>query len=738
MSKPVFNLPVLVPGQTTKQLLEGEVNRVIGALYSVANPEDRERAEDAGNRAEEAADRTDLSAADAASSAANAASSAAIAESSAIAAGAPIYPDNDAGLAATISGQFFYVPELGGLAVVENLAGEAARRGFLGQPIFAIRSTLEAAVAAGYSPQHGTVINAGGVQYLRVEGDDDVLGGLPGWLPFAIVSVDAFEEAGAADSSAAWSAAVNYLAALGGGVLVGKAGHEYIAQGIPLRENVYFDLRGVKIRLPAGPTQPMFKAPEGYNSFDGTGMIAGGIIGGTLDGIDKSQNGIDFQDIGRLERFWLQDVYMSNFDHCYIGSGNDRRPIILGCQFLDSNVGVRVLTNHPHIRYCDFRRCDVGLQGAINDLDCIGSVFRSCRAGVEPLGSNNIRNSLFVGCAFHGCTDKGAEVTGTTTFSSCRFHGGPGSDYGLVVRGTGNRIVGNYFGYDDNIDGFNVAPLDIRVTGSQTDNLVVTGNHFQGSPNSVSQIIFSGTGGQLMRSGNITGNSFRLSSGRKAFLALSGVVAHPVFANNTFTLLGSGYTSEDGIIEIASLGSSGGNFTGNSFFGTVSQPDCRAIKLSNANLSIITDNKFRNFSNAIEISSGMGGIRFDNNVGAQEEFLGQLPARNRTGRITLSDNTAVAVTIYGTGIRGALIDMFAHQKTFDGVRVWVRVGGAPDEARVVSNNSLGTITSLNGMILDGTTGSEGSFNVSSSGSLVYFENRTGANVDFTYIMNVSN
>lgn len=563
------------------------------------------------------------------------------------------------------------------------------------------------------------------------------LGG--GWVPFGDVTALHFGARidGRANDSAAWSAAANWLAGIGGGNLYpGKPGVS-IAQDIPIRERVYFMLAGCEIRHPASRTAPMFYAPTGYGSFDGAGMQAGGIIGGTFDGIDRAQNCIDFSRVGRLERYWIEDCTFNNFDHCYYGSGNDRRPMILGCQMLDSNVAVRVITNHPHIRYCDFRRCNVGIQGSINDLDCLGTVFRSCGAGIEPIEGGGIRNSLFVGCAFHGNVEKAAEVTGTTTFDGCRFHGGTTSKVGVIVRGNGHKITNCYFGYDATSDGFTEAAISIDVSGTNTDNLIISGNSFQGSQTSDAAIRFTGTGGQMSRSMAVTGNTFRLQPGCKAFVAPAGIIAHPVFADNTFTILGGSYGVDDGLIEITSMGSTGGNFTGNSFFATTSITEGYCLKLPDVTGSIITSNKFRNFVNAIQTDGGTGSARFADNVGCEDAFQGYVPIRSISGTLTLADNTAVEIPMPGFGNRAALIDIVGHGTSMAGGRAWGRVNSS-QIARIINNVPGDLMESANNTVLTGTTGTDGAFTVSTSGGSVYFENRIGSSVSFTYAMMVSN
>ena len=119
----------------------------------------------------------------ASASAASASDSDASAQASAIVAGAPIFSDTATGLAGTSSGGFFYVPEFGGLRAYENDDGTAVPGPFVGQPVFALLSTFQAAIAAGYDPVPGTVIHAGGYSYLRVAGATGIAA-LPGWRVF--------------------------------------------------------------------------------------------------------------------------------------------------------------------------------------------------------------------------------------------------------------------------------------------------------------------------------------------------------------------------------------------------------------------------------------------------------------------------------------------------------------------------------------------------------------------------
>jgi hypothetical protein len=195
----LLGVGVTGPGQIFSYLTEGQYNDVLAAATSAEEDATAAAASaatalgysttaagsaaDAATSASEAA-ASALTAADeasdAASSAASAASNAASSESSAIAAGAPIYADTTAGLAATSDGGFFYVPANGALNLYENDGGSEALSAVIGYPDFATLSVFKAAVAAGYTPPLGRSHKVNGADYVY----DDLttfIPGLSGW-----------------------------------------------------------------------------------------------------------------------------------------------------------------------------------------------------------------------------------------------------------------------------------------------------------------------------------------------------------------------------------------------------------------------------------------------------------------------------------------------------------------------------------------------------------------------------
>lgn len=193
----------------------------------------------------------DQSAQSAASSAASASSFAAQAAANSVAAGALIYSSTAAGITATTSGQFFYVPEFGGLAVFQNQSGSAVRAGVLGKPSFTLRSTLVAAVSATYTPDAGTVVDAGGLSYVRTTGAT-AIPDLAGWLPFGDVTPEHFGAVG--DGVTDDSAAINAASAAveKGGNLVFAKNKTYLAGSIIRIETAgKVDLNGSTLKASA-------------------------------------------------------------------------------------------------------------------------------------------------------------------------------------------------------------------------------------------------------------------------------------------------------------------------------------------------------------------------------------------------------------------------------------------------------------------------------------------------------
>ena len=416
---------------------------------------------------------------------------------------------------------------------------------------------------------------------------------------------------GSTDDSDAWTEAIEYLDGIGGGTIDASPGATYIVEGLPLAERVYINLNGAILRLPSSPTAAMFIAPSGFtDNGDNSGFQGGGIMHGELDGVDSTQRGVDFtlNSMGRLERFILDDVYLHDFSRAYSGSLNDRQPSIVNCRIHDNTVGVHIVVGHPYIRNTAFRTNDIGLTAndgsSVDDMMVVGCFFAFNGIHVQPGSSGVIENCFFIGCGFYRADTIGITINKNCLVSGCFFVGINDSDIGLVLAGQGNVVTGNSFGlsFNENAnDSFGSAA--IRVDGDADDSCI-TGNVFWVLGAGHGIIDNNGT----FRCLNVSGNTTRIAGGQK-FLSstMSGAntVFHPNINGNTFNVLGTGLDTGDGIIDIADLGDLGANITNNVFFasgGTISQG--HALVLPNVTASIITGNKFRNFSDPISADTG--------------------------------------------------------------------------------------------------------------------------------------
>lgn len=157
MPAPIITRPVqgTAPNKfITIEQDQAELQRVVDALYGTANPEDRERAEDAADRAETAQTAAELAETNAETAETNAelaqvASETARtqAELAAIAAGATIYDTIANGLAGSADGDVFLVATEPGVKVYRDDAGTETLLGWLGDVLFDNVATLLASTS---------------------------------------------------------------------------------------------------------------------------------------------------------------------------------------------------------------------------------------------------------------------------------------------------------------------------------------------------------------------------------------------------------------------------------------------------------------------------------------------------------------------------------------------------------------------------------------------------------------
>lgn len=466
---------------------------------------------------------------------------------------------------------------------------------------------------------------------------------------------------GTTDDSTAWTNAINYLDSLGGGAIHASPGATYIVQGLPIAECVYIHLNGAILRLPVTPTSAMFIAPAGFaDGGDNTGFQGGGILNGELDGRDSTQRGIDFSlnNMGRLERFILDDVYIHDFSRAYSGSLNDRQPSIVNCRIHDNTEGVRIRVNHPYIRNTAFRTngvaitCDTG--AIIQDLHVTGCIFAFNDVHIAPGAGGEVQGCLFNGCVFYKAADPvGVTVNADNFFVGCEFVGVNDGDIGLHIGGRGCSVVGCNFGlsFNENAsDCFGTAAIRL---GADADDVCITGNVFW--------VLGTGPGiidnGGTFRCLNVSGNTARIAGARKfisSTMSGANVLAHPNINSNSIEIIGTGLGAGEGVIQIADLDDVGASITGNVFFasgGTVATG--HALALPDVTDSVITGNKFRNFDDPISVSGGSGKARWDNNLASPTASGLSALERGQDWRVLAASGVAIAHT--GTTIDTTLV-----------------------------------------------------------------------------------
>ncbi|KQR02474.1 hypothetical protein ASF72_10595 [Arthrobacter sp. Leaf141] len=438
---------------------------------------------------------------------------------------------------------------------------------------------------------------------------------------------------GTVNESTQWAAAVNACAAAGGGVVTGQKGKTYTAEGIPLKSNVWFDLRGVTINLPATPQKAMFKAPVTSE------LIGGGICGGEFGGVNKSQHWVDMATVETLQSFVMEGVYVHDFNRAYNGSLNDRFPVLRDSRIWQNNIGAYVTMNHPIFHFVDFRFNDVALTGSINDLYAVGCKFNWGRVGVQPAEGKTIRNSQFVGCVFGRNTEKGAVVTSRCTITGSFFYGRDNNDDGMTLQGSANVITSNYFGYED-VDGtWGGAAVRFASTGQFQDNNLIANNLFQ--VNGSTAVGIGQTGTTVLRSTTIAGNTVRCGANRKWIVLPS--FANGKISTNNILITAAGLEAGNGLVEIGSMGTAGSDFTDNGFFAESTLAG-EAFKLGDVIGSNFIGNRFRNITTPVSTTGSLINARWRANQGFNTAETGTTGITDGQTSVTVTHGLSVPVT----------------------------------------------------------------------------------------------
>lgn len=461
---------------------------------------------------------------------------------------------------------------LGRLAAVEQAAGfDGPPLGFEDEIVASLFSSTDSATLA-----------------MAMSRFSPVGGGRPvGKGELAINVADFGAIGGDVNESAQWRAAVLACVAQGGGVVTAQKGKTYTVEGIPLHSKVWFDLRGVTLKLPTTPQKHMFVAETATN------IGSAGIQGGEYIGVNKTRNWVDFSAVAELEHFTMDSVFVHDFDRGYNGSKNDRFPVLVNSRIRLNNVGAYITSNHPIFHFTDFRFNDVALTGRINDLYAIGCKFNWGRVGMQPAAGENIRNSQFVGCVFGRNTEKGAVVSSRNTFTGCFFFGKDNNDDGLTLLDHANIVTSNYFGYET-VDGtWGGAAIRFASPGNFQDNTLISGNLFQVN-GSTAVGIAAKTNPATLRNTIISGNSVRLGAGRKW-------IDLPTFPNsqligNSILVTGAGLPAGSALVEIGWMGDGGSDFSHNTFAVVEGTLAGAALKVGNVLRSTFIANRFRSFA----------------------------------------------------------------------------------------------------------------------------------------------
>lgn len=450
-----------------------------------------------------------------------------------------------------------------------------------------------------------------------------------GVIPLAQIASDAMDQAyaridkpdltlvvrgakadGSTDDSAAWASAILAVSAAGGGVVTAPRNRTYIVQGLPLRENVWIDLHGIKLRHPVNPTEPMFVAPATNR------IINGGISGGEMIGYNKMQHCIDFSAVTTLEHFIVENSYIHDFDMGYNSSQNDRFPILRDTRFWFNRIGMYVNMNHPIVHFCDFRNNDVGLTGDPNDMFAIGCKFNFNRVGVQPDRTKpnfGIRNSRFVGCAFARNTEVGLDIDHGNIVVGNQFYGNDSGDDGLRIDQSLNTVTSNVFGYMTVQGG--IGGAGIRFTGTVDLSLNTIGhNTFQlSSPTGVG--ITANVGVAQLKGLNLSNNTCQVSTDRKFIdLKMANLRHSKVKGNIAYVRFNTTHAAGSGIMEFGNLGSLGCDFSENSIVSERENNPAHAMKFVGIDGCTFSGNRFVGFAAPIA-ATHWSGARFRDNPG---------------------------------------------------------------------------------------------------------------------------
>jgi hypothetical protein len=298
---------------------------------------------------------------------------------------------------------------------------------------------------------------------------------------------------GSTNDTAAITAALNDAHAAGGGIVYFPTGI-YVAQGLPLYQNVYHVGAGAgatTIELPTNPTANLFQAPPAAT------FQRGGFNNLTLSGQGTTvYDGISFANITQYNSSYeLSHVEVIDFRNGYYGAPNAYQTMISESLFASNqNAGVVAFEN-PYIVNSRFNGNVIGLSGRLADAFLVGNYFSSNSIGAMPSAGEPFRQSTFTGNVFVGNTWVNLAIDDQNTVTANVFEGSLASQstlVGILVRGNANTISANIIGLESGspttvsqdflFGGIVFSPTDYRGQPQPFNtmgyNTVITGNFF--------------------------------------------------------------------------------------------------------------------------------------------------------------------------------------------------------------------------------------------------------------------
>jgi len=416
---------------------------------------------------------------------------------------------------------------------------------------------------------------------------------------------------GVTNDTASIVAAADAAHAAGGGVVFFPAG-TYIAEGLPLYENVFYlgSNSGASIvKSPNPPTTSMFDAAAAVD------FAGGGIAYLDLDGrvATSGVHGIDFSDVSNeLNDFAIDHCHVHHFDHGYHGATRDRFIPITNNRFWYCTVGLYVRAEHPNFGINDIRNNTTGVGGTLIHAQFLGTKFNYNSYGVRALDGGSVSESQFVGCHFGYNSTAGASVSDYCVFDGCLFLA---NAIGAYTPNSGTISACHF----ENHTG-------VVISIGAGNGIVITGNTFNELSGTGSLIYVSATA-QLNRMMNVSNNSFYVDD-RSVIDSANGFVHSNISGNVVYS---NGRTNGTAAYFIIPGVSGGYTFIGNTIWDEAATTSI-ALNSASSIRATIVGNRFRSVG-APSFGTTDADTRIAHNFGYKTENGGTASVAD-TGTIT--------------------------------------------------------------------------------------------------------